>query len=212
MTLHARADHHIESLSCASRSLAGIRAVARDCRTTKMRKRDARDETTANTERIRLWQIVCSRHVAKPRKCRENSIWKNYQNTNNINNLIRGGEGGDSNPRYGCPYAAFRVRCIQPLCHLSRDQGQRLESPWRGRSHNGGSRPKQARLGARRSSMALFLARAVPARPVGEPCVAQSRSDRQHAPAFDILHERDLAQALHHGIVVHQDRHVVIAE
>ncbi len=27
--------------------------------------------------------------------------------------------GGDSNPRYGCPYAAFRVRCIQPLCHLS---------------------------------------------------------------------------------------------
>ena len=27
--------------------------------------------------------------------------------------------GGDSNPRYDCPYAAFRVRCIQPLCHLS---------------------------------------------------------------------------------------------
>jgi site-specific DNA recombinase len=27
--------------------------------------------------------------------------------------------GRDSNPRYGCPYAAFRVRCIQPLCHLS---------------------------------------------------------------------------------------------
>lgn len=26
---------------------------------------------------------------------------------------------GDSNPRYGCPYAAFRVRCIRPLCHLS---------------------------------------------------------------------------------------------
>lgn len=27
--------------------------------------------------------------------------------------------GRDLNPRYGCPYAAFRVRCIQPLCHLS---------------------------------------------------------------------------------------------
>src|ERR1700693_3079160 len=27
--------------------------------------------------------------------------------------------GRDSTPRYGCPYAAFRVRCIQPLCHLS---------------------------------------------------------------------------------------------
>src|SRR6185312_3644869 len=27
--------------------------------------------------------------------------------------------GWDSNPRYGCPYAAFRVRCFQPLSHLS---------------------------------------------------------------------------------------------
>ncbi len=27
--------------------------------------------------------------------------------------------GGDSNPRYPCRYAAFRVRCVQPLCHLS---------------------------------------------------------------------------------------------
>ena len=28
--------------------------------------------------------------------------------------------GRDSNPRYSCPYAAFRVRCFQPLSHLSR--------------------------------------------------------------------------------------------
>src|SRR6476620_4510824 len=27
--------------------------------------------------------------------------------------------GRDSNPRYPCRYAAFRVRCMQPLCHLS---------------------------------------------------------------------------------------------
>jgi site-specific DNA recombinase len=27
--------------------------------------------------------------------------------------------GWDSNPRYPCRYAAFRVRCIRPLCHLS---------------------------------------------------------------------------------------------
>ena len=27
--------------------------------------------------------------------------------------------GRDSNPRYGCPYTAFRVRRIRPLCHLS---------------------------------------------------------------------------------------------
>ena len=28
--------------------------------------------------------------------------------------------GRDSNPRYPREYAAFRVRCIRPLCHLSR--------------------------------------------------------------------------------------------
>ena len=28
--------------------------------------------------------------------------------------------GRDSNPRYPYEYAAFRVRCIQPLCHLSK--------------------------------------------------------------------------------------------
>jgi hypothetical protein len=40
----------------------------------------------------------------------------------NISFLEPGGwrRGRDSNPRYGCPYAAFRVRCIQPLCHLSK--------------------------------------------------------------------------------------------
>ena len=27
--------------------------------------------------------------------------------------------GGDSNPRCPCEHAAFRVRCIRPLCHLS---------------------------------------------------------------------------------------------
>ena len=35
--------------------------------------------------------------------------------------------GRDSNPRYGCPYAAFRVRCIQPLCHLSARSRPALE-------------------------------------------------------------------------------------
>ncbi len=34
--------------------------------------------------------------------------------------------GRDSNPRYGYPYAAFRVRCIQPLCHLSAAQSRQL--------------------------------------------------------------------------------------
>ena len=36
--------------------------------------------------------------------------------------------GWDLNPRYGCPYAAFRVRCFRPLSHLSakcQDAGRR---------------------------------------------------------------------------------------
>ena len=32
---------------------------------------------------------------------------------------LNGRRGWDSNPRYGCPYTAFRVRRIRPLCHLS---------------------------------------------------------------------------------------------
>ena len=46
-----------------------------------------------------------------------------------------GGEGAnwrrgrDSNPRYGYPYAAFRVRCIQPLCHLSGIAQKGLKKP-----------------------------------------------------------------------------------
>ena len=31
--------------------------------------------------------------------------------------------GRDSNPRWSCPHAAFRVRCFQPLSHLSAGQG-----------------------------------------------------------------------------------------
>ena len=38
--------------------------------------------------------------------------------------------GRDLNPRYGCPYAAFRVRCVQPLCHLSGCEGRRLKAAW----------------------------------------------------------------------------------
>jgi site-specific DNA recombinase len=33
--------------------------------------------------------------------------------------VLKWRRGRDSNPRYGCPYAAFRVRCDRPLCHLS---------------------------------------------------------------------------------------------
>ena len=36
-----------------------------------------------------------------------------------VNDGRLGGEGGDSNPRWACTHAAFRVRYNQPLCHLS---------------------------------------------------------------------------------------------
>jgi hypothetical protein len=46
-----------------------------------------------------------SARIANVRERRRTSFWR---------------RGRDSNPRYGYPYAAFRVRCIQPLCHLSK--------------------------------------------------------------------------------------------
>src|SRR6201999_2127904 len=68
--------------------------------------------------------------------------------------------GRDSNPRYGCPYAAFRVRCIQPLCHLSGTSATRgvrlrgLSIEWRP--------PEQGRIASSvtpRSSAPLTLQR-----------------------------------------------------
>lgn len=38
---------------------------------------------------------------------------------NGIARKLRWRRGWDSNPRYPCEYAAFRVRCLQPLDHLS---------------------------------------------------------------------------------------------
>src|SRR6185437_7808587 len=37
--------------------------------------------------------------------------------------------GRDSNPRYPCEYAAFRVRCFQPLSHLSAGASRGRKSP-----------------------------------------------------------------------------------
>lgn len=46
----------------------------------------------------------------------------------NNGNFVNWRRGRDLNPRYGCPYAAFRVRCIRPLCHLS-SRGAVLSAP-----------------------------------------------------------------------------------
>src|SRR5689334_20042272 len=90
------------------------------------------------------------------------SSWKNWR------------RGRDSNPRYGCPYAAFRVRCIQPLCHLSgaRLGVERVYLSNAARANKGvgisavssaeffGNGPNRARIGQRRT-----LLRAGEARP-----------------------------------------------
>src|SRR5690242_3194942 len=47
--------------------------------------------------------------------------------------------GRDSNPRYPCEYAAFRVRCFQPLSHLSGAQTGLKRAP------NGRALSNQAR-------------------------------------------------------------------
>ncbi len=46
--------------------------------------------------------------------------------------------GRDSNPRYGCPYFAFRVRRIRPLCHLSADRSLNFDGR-AGLYHDGGA-------------------------------------------------------------------------
>jgi hypothetical protein len=47
---------------------------------------------------------------------------------------------------------------------------------------------------------------------VGEACVAQARAYRQHAPTFHILHEGDRRKPLHHAVVVHDDRGIVLSD
>ena len=65
--------------------------------------------------------------------------------------------GWDSNPRYGCPYTAFRVQRIRPLCHLSAHRGSRGASAPRVERSRAVSRWIAACQGAKRA----FLREAV---------------------------------------------------
>src|SRR5215217_5537221 len=69
--------------------------------------------------------------------------------------------------------------------------------------------PRSPRKRRRRSKFAagLFFFRAVI-----EPRIAEAGADREDPPTFHVLHERDLAQALHHRIVVHQHGGAVLAD
>src|SRR5215831_8203479 len=77
------------------------------------------------TTRLRSWTLGstnrhmrrCALRVGAPARAGKAiaQIWKSIQYIK-WNDWRR---GRDSNPRYPCEYAAFRVRCFQPLSHLS---------------------------------------------------------------------------------------------
>src|SRR5438552_2948729 len=54
---------------------------------------------------------------------------------------------------------------------------------------------------------ALFLVLSI-----GEAGVAETGANSKHPPMVDVLHERQLAESLHHGIVVHNDYGIVILD
>src|SRR5665809_78138 len=59
--------------------------------------------------------------------------------------------------------------------------------------------------GTHGSSVARFAA-------VGVAGVAEAGADRQHAPPVVILHRRQLAETLHDGVVVDDDRRFVVVD
>src|SRR5438034_10571051 len=48
--------------------------------------------------------------------------------------------------------------------------------------------------------------------PIGESSVAESGADRKNTPALHIVHRWTFAQALHDGVVVHDDKGVVLLD
>ncbi len=48
--------------------------------------------------------------------------------------------------------------------------------------------------------------------PVGEAGIAETGADGQHAPPFIVLHRRQLAEALHHRVVVDDDRCFMVVD
>ena len=70
----------------------------------------------------------------------------------------------------------------------------------------------QVATGAGARARALFSGRLPAVLAIGEAGIAEPRADCQHTPVIDILHERQLTQALHHRIVVHDHDGVMIPD
>ena len=88
--------------------------------------------------------------------------------------------GGDSNPRWACTHAAFRVRYNQPLCHLSLvpKSGGRPPGGWR--CSRRGRRDRQAPDDEIQPPAHRDAAKSAPHTPSGSPCGdARHESGRQ---------------------------------
>src|SRR5690554_871793 len=81
-----------------------------------------------------------------------------------------------------------------------------------GRTKNNATETARRFEPAAKSRRALFLRLALRVRAIGEARVAEPGSDRHHAPMLDVLHEGQLAQSLHYGVVVHEDRRLMLAD
>src|SRR5262249_40498099 len=84
-----------------------------------MRERDARAAIAANAAQIRLCVKTVIARLAQVPELAEAFAKQRNQKHETRQILSSWRRGRDSNPRYGYPYAAFRVRCFQPLSHLS---------------------------------------------------------------------------------------------
>src|SRR6266550_4992511 len=67
--------------------------------------------------------------------------------------------------------------------------------------------PNPPSIGARSARTLIIRLRAI-----GEGRVAEAGPDGQDPPVLDVLHERHLAQTLHHGVVVHEHHRLVSAD
>ena len=82
---------------------------------------------TVRVSNSALEQFNCQEGATSGRttgRCQRSPPWFQFRKPSGIatHPTSTGGawrRGRDSNPRYGYPYAAFRVRCFQPLSHLS---------------------------------------------------------------------------------------------
>src|SRR5262245_56898087 len=67
-----------------------------------------------------MLRIVANRcERVKPKEAGKSAYFCRFLNVSERGRTSSWRRGRDSNPRYGYPYAAFRVRCFQPLSHLS---------------------------------------------------------------------------------------------